>query len=203
MSRIIPKYDVDLRCPCCAVYPVTKVHETTNVAVLFCSSCEHTWVMESGNVPRHEQPIRPARAPRASAKEALESSGVLVRSASTLEHWDATPVGAAAIGELVVRGSAGSPAPGLHSSQYSGARATGAHHPQKEDSMSAPRWRWSLIGVWIALSCITFMAIGSTAARSWLLLLVFCAIPPAMLLWLWNEDRPLLIGSLRPRQKQL
>ena len=74
---------------------------------------------------------------------------------------------------------------------------------QRRDSMSAPRWRWSLIGVWIALTCITFIAIGSMAARSWLLLVVFGTIPPAMLLWLWNEDRPLLIGSLRPRQKQL
>ena len=69
--------------------------------------------------------------------------------------------------------------------------------------MSAQRWRWSLIGVWIALACITFIAIGSMAARSWLLLVVFGTIPPAMLLWLWNEDRPLLMGSLRPRQKQL
>jgi len=69
--------------------------------------------------------------------------------------------------------------------------------------MSAPRWRWSLIGIWIALAFITFIAIGSMAARSWLLLVVFGAIPPAMLLWLWNEDRPLLIGSLHPRQKQL
>ena len=206
MSRIIPKYDVDLRCPCCAVYPVMKVHETATVAVLLCSSCEHAWVMDSGNVPRHEQSIRPARAPRASAnsaKGALESSGVLGRSASTPEHWDWTPVDAVAIGELVVRGSAGSPVPGLHSSQYLGARATGTHHPPKEDSMSAPRWRWFLIGVWIALTCITFIAIGSMAARSWLLLVAFGAIPPAMLLWLWNEDRPLLIGSLRPRQKQL
>jgi hypothetical protein len=40
-------------------------------------------------------------------------------------------------------------------------------------------------------------------ARSWLLLLVFGVIPPAMLLWLWNKDRPLLMGSLRRRQKQL
>ena len=204
MPRIIPKYDVDVRCPCCAVHPVAKVHETPTVAVLFCSSCEHAWTMDSGNVPRHEQPIRSARAPRASAnraKEAPGGSGVLVRSASTPEHWDATPVDPVVIGELV-RGSAGSPAPGVHS-QYSGARATGAHHPLKEDSMSGPRWRWSLIGVWIALACITFIAIGSMAARSWLLLLVFGAIPPAMLLWLWNEDRPLLMGSLRPRQKQL
>jgi hypothetical protein len=69
--------------------------------------------------------------------------------------------------------------------------------------MSAPGWRWSLIGVWIALMCVTFIAIGSMAARSWLLLLVFGTIPPAMLLWLWNEDQPVLIGSLRPRQKQL
>jgi hypothetical protein len=69
--------------------------------------------------------------------------------------------------------------------------------------MSGPLWRWSLIGVWIALTCITFIAIGSMAARSWLLLLAFSTIPPAMMLWLWNEDRPLLMGSLRPRQKQL
>ena len=206
MSRIIPKYDVDLRCPCCAVHPVAKVHETSTVAVLFCSSCEHAWTMDSGNVLPHEQPIRPACAPRASVnrakRAALESSGVLVRSASTPEHWDATLNNAVAIGELV-RGSAGSPAPGLHSSQYSGARATGRRHPRKEDSTSAQRWRWSLIGVWIALACITFIAIGSMAARSWLLLVVFGTIPPAMLLWLWNEDRPLLIGSLRPPQKQL
>ena len=68
--------------------------------------------------------------------------------------------------------------------------------------MSAPRWRWSLIGVCIALACITFIAIDSTTARNWLLLLVFGTVPPAMVPWLWNEDRPLLIGSLRQRQKQ-
>ena len=73
---------------------------------------------------------------------------------------------------------------------------------EEEDSMSAPRWRWSLIGVWFALTCMTFIALGSWAARSWLLLLVFGLLPPAMLLWLWNEDRPLLIGSLRRRQNQ-
>lgn len=66
--------------------------------------------------------------------------------------------------------------------------------------MSAPQWRWSLIAVWIAAAGITFAAIDSMAARSWLLLLVSAVIPPAMLLWLWNEDRPLLIGSLQERQ---
>ena len=69
--------------------------------------------------------------------------------------------------------------------------------------MSAPQWRWSLIGVWFALTCMTFIAIDSMAARSWLLLLVFGFVPPAMLLWLWNEDRPLLVGSLHRRQKRL
>lgn len=69
--------------------------------------------------------------------------------------------------------------------------------------MSAPRWRWSLIGAWFALAFVTFIAIDSMTPRSWLLLLVFGVIPPAMLLWLWNEDRPLLMGSLRSRQKQL
>ena len=69
--------------------------------------------------------------------------------------------------------------------------------------MSALRWRWSLIGVWFALTVIAFVAIDSTATRSWLLLLVFGFVPPAMMLWLWNEDRPLLIGSLHRRQKRL
>jgi hypothetical protein len=69
--------------------------------------------------------------------------------------------------------------------------------------MSATQWRWSLIGAWLALTCMTFIAINSMAPRSWLLLLVFGTIPPAMLLWLWNEDRPLLIGSLHGRQKHL
>jgi len=69
--------------------------------------------------------------------------------------------------------------------------------------MSAPRWRWSLIGVWLALACITFIASDSMVVRSWLLLLVFGLIPPAMLLWGWNEGRPLPIESLRERRKEL
>ena len=68
--------------------------------------------------------------------------------------------------------------------------------------MSAPRWRWSLIGAWLALTCVTFIAFDSTAIRSWLVLLVFGVIPPAMLLWAWNEDRPMPIGSLLGRRKQ-
>jgi hypothetical protein len=62
--------------------------------------------------------------------------------------------------------------------------------------MSAPRWRWSLIGVWIALTCIVFVVSNDIASRSWLLLVVFGLIPPAMLLWLWNENGPRPIGSL-------
>jgi hypothetical protein len=50
---------------------------------------------------------------------------------------------------------------------------------------------------------MTVIAINGMAPRSGLLLLLFAVVPPAMLLWLWNEDRPLLIGSLRTRQKQL
>jgi hypothetical protein len=60
-----------------------------------------------------------------------------------------------------------------------------------------------LIGVWLVLTSITFTAINSMAVRSWLLLLVFSVIPPAMLLWAWNEDRPLPLGSLGGRRKQL
>lgn len=68
--------------------------------------------------------------------------------------------------------------------------------------MSTLRWRWSLIGVWFALTCMTFIAVDSMVPRSWLLLFVFGIVPPAMLLWLWNEDRPLLIGSLRSGKRQ-
>ena len=62
--------------------------------------------------------------------------------------------------------------------------------------MSALQWRWSAIGAWFALSCLTFVVIDSFALRSWLLLLAFGSIPPMMLLWLWNDDRPRPIGSL-------
>lgn len=69
--------------------------------------------------------------------------------------------------------------------------------------MSTLQWRWSLISLWVALSCVTFAAIDSMAARSWLVLLVSGVIPPAMLLWLWNDEQPVLIGSLHRRQKRL
>ena len=66
MPRLTLNYNVDLRCPCCSVHPVMKVHENTTVSVLFCSSCEHAWVMDSLNVPPREQ--RPARARGASVR---------------------------------------------------------------------------------------------------------------------------------------
>ena len=69
--------------------------------------------------------------------------------------------------------------------------------------MSAPQWRWSLIGVWLTLSCITFVTIDSMVVRSWLLLLVFAIIPPAMMLWAWNEDRPLPMESLQRRRQEI
>jgi hypothetical protein len=67
--------------------------------------------------------------------------------------------------------------------------------------MSAPRWRWSLIGVWIALTCIVFVANNDITSRSWLLLVMFGLIPPAMLLWLWNENGPQPVGSLREEKQ--
>ena len=67
--------------------------------------------------------------------------------------------------------------------------------------MSAPRWRWSLIGIWMALACLAFLVFGSVTPRSGWLLLVFGIVPPLMLLWLWNEDRPLIMGTLRPGKR--
>jgi hypothetical protein len=65
--------------------------------------------------------------------------------------------------------------------------------------MSAPQWRILVIVSWIALTCLTFISIGNLAARSWLLLFVSGVIPPAMLLWLWTEDAPHLLGTLYER----
>lgn len=67
--------------------------------------------------------------------------------------------------------------------------------------MSAPRWHWLVIAVWLAACSIGFIASDSTTARSWLLLLVFGIIPSSMLLSRWNEDRVMLIGSLRRGEK--
>ena len=69
--------------------------------------------------------------------------------------------------------------------------------------MSAPRWRWSLIGLWLVLTCVAFIGMDTLTARAWAVLFLFCVIPPLMLVWLWNEDRPLLLGSLHRRHNQL
>jgi hypothetical protein len=75
-------------------------------------------------------------------------------------------------------------------------------HPAKEFFMSAPRWRLLAIATWVVLTCITSVWVGSAAPRIWLLLLVFGAVPPAMLLWLWNDDRPQVLGTLRERARR-
>lgn len=67
--------------------------------------------------------------------------------------------------------------------------------------MSAPRWHPFLISVWFALTCLTFVAINSSVPGNWLMLLVFAVLLPAILLRVWNEDRPLLIRSVRRRQR--
>ncbi len=67
--------------------------------------------------------------------------------------------------------------------------------------MSAPRRRSYLIGIWVAIACITFLALGTTTLRSASLLLAFGVIPPLMLLWLWNDERPLALGTLRQRHR--
>lgn len=69
--------------------------------------------------------------------------------------------------------------------------------------MSAPRVRLLVIGVWVALACLAFVSTGSLVARSWLLLVVGGTIPPAMLLWLWNDDRPQPIGALRSTSRRV
>jgi hypothetical protein len=101
VRRITRTYNVDLRCPCCAVVPVMKVYENTTVSVLFCGSCERAWTMDPANVPRGQRALRPARAHRASPCR----SGELFddrrerETASITEHTDATPLDAVTIAE--------------------------------------------------------------------------------------------------------
>ena len=66
--------------------------------------------------------------------------------------------------------------------------------------MSSPRVRWCLIGIWMVLASMVFISVGSWTERSWLLLFVSATIPPTMMLWFWNEDRPLLMGAIPLRR---
>jgi hypothetical protein len=67
--------------------------------------------------------------------------------------------------------------------------------------MSSPQWHWYLIASWIAGAALVFIGVGGWTERSWLLLCVIAALPPAMMLWFWNEDRPLIMERIRMRQK--
>ena len=67
--------------------------------------------------------------------------------------------------------------------------------------MSGSQWRRLLMSGWVTLVCVVFVAIDNREVRSWLLLAIFGLIPPGMLVWLWNEDRPLPLTSLRMRRK--
>ena len=51
MSSRSSRVAVDLRCPCCAVHPVVKVHQTVTLAVFLCESCQHAWVMTAAELP--------------------------------------------------------------------------------------------------------------------------------------------------------
>jgi hypothetical protein len=65
--------------------------------------------------------------------------------------------------------------------------------------MSAQRWRRWVIVTWAVLACIGLFVMGLTP-RTVSFFVVCGVVPPAMLLWLWNEDRPLVMGSLSPRK---
>jgi hypothetical protein len=60
--------------------------------------------------------------------------------------------------------------------------------------MSAPRWRLSLILCWLVVAFAIFVMIGSLSVRSVSVLIALGVIPPAMLMWLWNDDGPLVSG---------
>jgi hypothetical protein len=66
--------------------------------------------------------------------------------------------------------------------------------------MSAPRWRRSVIGIWVALAGIALFVMGMSV-RNVSVFFAAGVVPPVMLLWLWNEDQPMLLGSLNSRER--
>ena len=42
---------VDVSCFRCNTRPVMKVYENRSMAVLFCESCEHSWVVKPSDIP--------------------------------------------------------------------------------------------------------------------------------------------------------
>jgi hypothetical protein len=66
--------------------------------------------------------------------------------------------------------------------------------------MSALSLRSPLTVIWIALAFVAFRWIDISSVRSWLTLMVVAVVPPLMMLWLWNDAKPVLIGALTRRQ---
>jgi hypothetical protein len=60
--------------------------------------------------------------------------------------------------------------------------------------MSVPHWRLTLIALWLAAACVTFIMLGSVSLRGISLLVALGVIPPVMLIWLTNQDGPMLVG---------
>jgi hypothetical protein len=64
---------------------------------------------------------------------------------------------------------------------------------------NSPQARWYLIALWIAVAAVVFINVGSWTGRSWSLLFITGTIPPAMMLWFWNEDQPLVMERIKTR----
>jgi hypothetical protein len=62
--------------------------------------------------------------------------------------------------------------------------------------MTSLSLRHSLTVTWIGLLLVAFALVDISTVRSWLTLIVLAVVPPLMLLWLWNDDKPVILGAL-------
>lgn len=63
--------------------------------------------------------------------------------------------------------------------------------------MSTLNTRWFLIAVWVVCAIGIFSVSDAPDMRAWSIFAVAALLPPVMLLWLWNEDGPAPLGTLR------
>ena len=66
--------------------------------------------------------------------------------------------------------------------------------------MSVPSVRTFAIALWVCATVTALTWAHQLNAAHWTTVLVLVTVPPAMLLWFWNKETPLVIGSLSRRE---
>lgn len=61
--------------------------------------------------------------------------------------------------------------------------------------MTGQHVRWSITALWVTIAVATFFPAGWSTATNWLLLAVAGAMPPVILLVLWQDAPPITIAE--------